>query len=99
MPPEQYVTDFGRRIYSQFIEINQSGQEVSVSLLTQQFSEMETSEIVKIINSDDTMGTGDFNNLIDVIRSEHFTPKPQDAAKLTPDELLEQVSRLRKKKN
>lgn len=99
LPPEQFVTEFGRRIYSQFIEINQSGQEVSVSLLTQQFSEMETSEIVKIINSDDTMGTGDFNNLIDVIRSEHFTPKPQDAAKLTPDELLEQVSRLRKKKN
>ena len=99
LPPEQFVTDFGRRIYTQFIELHESGQEVSVSLLTPHFSETEISEIVKIINSDDSVGAGDFNTLIDVIRSAHFTPKPQEAAKLTSDELLKQMSILRKKKS
>ena len=98
LPPEQFVTDFGRRIYSQFIEINESGQEVSVSLLSQQFSDAETSEIVKIINSDETIVSQDYQKLTEVIKSERFTPKPQDAAKLSSEELLEQMSRLKKKK-
>ena len=40
----------------------------------------------------------DFDKLIEIIKNEHFTPKPQDAAKLSADELLEQMNRLRKKK-
>ena len=98
LPPEQFVTDFGRRIYSQFIEIYDSGQEVSVSLLTQQFSETENSEIVRIINSDDAIASQDYLTLIDIIKNERMTPKPQEAAKLSTDELLEQISRLKKKK-
>ena len=99
LPPEEFVTDFGRKIYAQFIEIHASGQEVSVSLLTTQFSEAESAEIVRIINSRDSAGTNDFDKLIEIIKNEHFTPKPQDAAKLSADELLEQMNRLKKKKN
>ena len=99
LPPEEFVTDFGRKIYAQFIEIHASGQEVSVSLLTTQFSEAESAEIVRIINSRDSAGTNDFDKLIEIIKNEHFTPKPQDAAKLSADELIEQMNRLKKKKN
>ena len=99
LPPEEFVTEFGRRIYQQFIEIHSSGQEVSMSLLSTQFSEEESAEIVRVINSYDTVGTNDFDTLIGIIKSEHFTPKPQDAAKLSADELLEQMNRLKKKKN
>lgn len=99
LPPDQFVTDFGRRIYTQFIEMNRSGQEVTISLLAPQFSETETAEIVRIVNSEEVRGTDDFESLIDVIKNEHFTPKPQDAAKLTSDELLEQINRLKKKKS
>ena len=99
LPPEQFVTDFGRRIYTGFIGINDSGQEVTVSLLAMQFSEPETAEIVRIINSEYSNGTNDFKHLIEIIKNEHFTPKPQDAAKLSSDELLQQMSRLKKKKS
>lgn len=98
LPAEQFATDFGRRVYSAFIDINQSGQEVTVSLLSRQFSPDETSEIVRIINSGESFDRGDFENLIGIIRTEHLTPKPQDAAHLTQDELLAQMSILRKKK-
>ena len=98
LPPEQFVTDFGRRIYSQFIEINKSGYQVNVTLLAENFSETETSEIVRIINSDKPRGIDDFDDLVDLIKSERFIPKPQDASKLTSDELLNQMSLLKKKK-
>ena len=99
LPPEEFVTEFGRRIYSLFIQLHNDGQEVSVSLISPHFSEEETSEIVHIINSEEVRGTGEFRNLIELIRTEHLTPKPQDAAKLSPDELLAQMSRLKKTKS
>ena len=40
----------------------------------------------------------DYLTLIDIIKNERMTPKPQEAAKLSTDELLEQISRLKKKK-
>ena len=98
LPPGQFVTDFGRRVYSKFIEISDSGQEVTISLLSREFSESEISEIVRIINTGEQRGTDDFDRLIDVIRTEHSALKPRDAAKLSSDELLEQMNRLRKKK-
>lgn len=98
LPPSDFVTDFGKRIYSAFIELNQSGQEVSVSLLSQQFSDEETSEIVKIINSEKSVGTNDYDNFIEIIRKEHFTPDPREAAKLSSEELLAQMYRMKKEK-
>ena len=98
LPPEYFVTEFGRRIYEQFIDINQSGQEIDVTQLTPRFSETEGSEIVRILNSDEASAIGDLDTLIDVITTEHFKPKPQEAANLSEDELLMQMSRLKKLK-
>ena len=99
LPPEDFVTEFGRKIYSEFIEIHSSGQEISVSLLSTRFSEEECAEIVRIVNSYDSVAKDDYDTLISIIKNERFTPKPQDAAKLSADELLEQMNRLKKKKN
>ena len=98
LPPSLFVTDFGRRIYSQFIEITQSGQEITISLLSPHFSETEISEIVRFINSDNAMATQDYSKLIEIIKNERLTPNPQEAAKLSTDELREQMNRLKKKK-
>ena len=58
----------------------------------------EGSEIVRILNSDEASAIGDLDTLIDVITTEHFKPKPQEAANLSEDELLMQMSRLKKLK-
>lgn len=97
--PEEFVTDFSRRVYEQFIKIAESDQEVSVSLLAQQFSEGETAEIVRIVNSGNIRGTADFSKLIEVIKEEGSRKKPRDAANLSADELLEQMKQLRQKKS
>ena len=99
LPPEHFVTEFGRRVYESFIGINTSGQEITVSVLTQQFSEPEAAEIIRIINSEENRGANDFEVLTDIIKSERFTTKPKDAAKLSTDELLEQMNRLKKQKS
>lgn len=99
LKPEEFVTDFSRRVYEQFLAIAAEGQEVTVSLLAQQFSESETAEIVRVINSGDVRGTADFGRLIRVIKEESAGLKPSDAAHLSPDELLEQMKRLRQKKS
>ncbi|MGN0474993.1 MAG: DNA primase [Acutalibacteraceae bacterium] len=97
--PGEFVTDFSRRVYEQFVKLAQDGQEVTVSLLAQQFSESETAEIVRIINSGETKGTAEFGRLIDVIKEESSRTKPQDAAHLSPEELLEQMKKLKQKKS
>lgn len=96
--PEEFVTDFSRRVYEQFIQTAESGQEVSISLLSQQFNESETAEIVRIVNSSDIRGTSDFSRLIEVIKDESSRKKPRDAANLSSDELLEQMKKLRQRK-
>ena len=98
LPTEVVVTDFGRRIYQAFIEMNQDGQEITVSLLSQRFSPEELSEIVRVINGNGNFDGSDLDTLIRIIETEHETPKPQDAANLTEDELLKQMSLLKKKK-
>ena len=81
------------------IEIADEGQEVSVTMLAQRFSEGETAEIVRIVNSGEGRGTADFDRLIEVIREESARPTPRDAANLSADELLEQMKRLKQKKS
>lgn len=99
LKPEEFVTDFSRKIYEQFTELNHMGHEVSVSLLEQQFSESEISEIVRIINGDDIRGTADFGNLIAIIKEESSRIKPSDVGKFSNDELLAQMNLLRQKKS
>lgn len=97
--PGEFVTDFSRRVYEQFVNLAQDGQEVTVSLLAQQFSESETAEIVRIVNSGETKGTAEFGRLVEVIKEESSRTKPQDAANLSSEELLEQMKRLKRKKS
>ena len=97
--PEEFVTEFDRRVYEQMLAIADEGQEVSVTLLAQQFSEGETAEIVRIVNSGEGRGTADFDRLIEVIREESTRPTPRDAAHLSADELLKQMKRLKQRKS
>ena len=98
LAPEEFVTDFSRRVYAQFIELSRDGQAVSVTDLQQQFSESETAEIVRVINGQNVRGTADFGTLIARIKEEGARTKPSDAAKLSSEELLEQMKLLRQKK-
>ena len=97
--PEEFVTEFDRRVYQQMLAITDEGEEVSVTMLAQQFSEGETAEIVRIVNSGEGRGTDDFYRLIEVIREESVRPTPRDAARLSADELLKQMKRLKQKKS
>lgn len=97
--PEEFVTDFNRRVYGQFLQLHEAGQEVSVGLLEQQFSESEISEIVRLINTKTIRGTADYGQLIAVIKEESSRIKPSDAANLSNDELLENMKRLKQKKS
>lgn len=97
--PEEFVTEFSGRVYEQFIRLAESGQEVTVSLLAQQFSESETAEIVRVVNGGRTGGTDDFGRLIGVIKEESSRKRPQDAASLSSEELLEQMKKLKQKKS
>ena len=97
--PEEFVTDFSRRVYEKFIELHALGEEISVGLLEQQFSESEISEIVRIINGEGMRGTSDFGHLMAVIKEESSRIKPSDVNKFSNDELLEQMKLLRRKKS
>ncbi len=97
--PEQFVTDFNRRVYEQFLAIWQDGQEVTVSLLAQQFSESETAEIVRVINGDDVKGIADFDSLVNRIQEESARTRPGDVVNLSNEELRQQVALLRQRKS
>ena len=96
--PEEFVTEFDRRVYEQMLAIADEGQEVSVTLLAQQFSEGETAEIVRIVNNGEGRGTTDFDTLVEVIKAESARPTAAAAAHLTSDELLRQMQRLKQLK-
>lgn len=97
--PNEFVTDFNRRVYERFIELYELGHEVSVGLLEQQFSESEISEIVRIINSGSVRTTSDFEHLIEVIKEESSRIKPSDVNNFSNDELLEHMKLLKQKKS
>ena len=99
LAPEEMVTDFSRRVYAQFIELSQGGQEISITDLQQQFSDSETAEIVRVVNGQNVRGTEDFSVLIACIKEEGTRTRPVDAAKLSSEELLAQIHRMRRRKS
>ena len=99
LPPQEMVTEFSRRVYGQFITLSQSGQEITITDLQQEFSDNETAEIVRVVNGQNVRGIEDFSMLITRIKEEGTRTRPIDAAKLSSEELRAQIDRMRKKKS
>ncbi len=103
MPPEQMISDFGRRLYKALLDMIEEGASPSLSPLGQLFSTEEMSQAARIINSSPTAGgaAGEENieSCIRVIKEESGRPMGDAIASASAEDLQKYLQSLNRRRD
>ncbi len=103
IPPEKFISDFGRRLYKGLLEMIEEGSVPSLSPLGQTLTPEEMSQAARIINSSPTSGgTGSSENIdrcVKVIIEESARPTGDAIAAAPAEDLQKYLQSLNRRKD
>ena len=103
LPPEQMISDFGRRLYSSLLDMIEEGSAPSLSPLGQTYTTEEMSQAARIINaSPSSGGTGSTENIdrcIKVIQEEAARPAGDAIASAPAEDLQKYLQSLNRRRD
>ena len=100
LPPEQFVTDLGRRIYSQLIERDRQGLLVELSFLSADYDDAEMSYLTRMVRraGERAVSDEDIAGYIAIIREEHALRGLKEPGSVAAEDIDDILAVLRAKK-